>query len=67
MCCADPVQDIVHGVILEFVGHLPAHPSRPHPTLLPKYAQRLRDGILRAADRRRQITNEDPWDAMQGQ
>ena len=51
----DPVQQVVHGLVLEPVVHRAAGPTGGDPALVAKHTQRLRDGVFRAAESRGQV------------
>jgi hypothetical protein len=62
---ADPVQQIVHDLVLEAVADRTALPSGTHPALLTQYSQRLRYRVLRAAQHRGEVAHIDAGSAVQ--
>lgn len=64
---ADPVQEIVDGVVSKSVVDLPARPRGGYPPLLAQDAQRLRHRILRSPQSLGQLSDTDVRDSVQGQ
>jgi hypothetical protein len=64
---ADPVQQVVHDLVVQAVAHGPAHARRAHPALLPEHAKRLGHSIFRSTKRGGEITDADTWRAMKAQ
>src|SRR5882724_1657386 len=64
---ANPMQQVVHDLVLEAVADGTAHPRRTHPSLLPQHPQRLGDRVLRSTQRRSQVANADPGCPVQAQ
>jgi hypothetical protein len=64
---ADPVQQVMHDVVLEPVTHRAADPSGTHPALLAKHPKCLRDGVFRAPYGRSKIADADARRSMQAE
>jgi hypothetical protein len=64
---ADPVQQIVHYFVFETVADGTTEPCRADPALLPQYAQRLGDRILRSTECSREVTDANSGCAVQAQ
>lgn len=64
---ADPVQQTVHGIVIQLIVHRPADPGAGDPTAAAQHAQSLRDAILRMTHRRSEIPHADTGYPMHGQ
>lgn len=67
MGCADPVQEIVNGVVGEPVVDLAADPRRGDPALLAQDAQRLGHRVLRSPQSLSQLSDTDARHPVQRQ
>ena len=67
MRCADPVQEIVNGVVGEPVVDLAADPRRGDPALLAQDSQRLGHRVLRPPQSLSQLSDTDARHSVQGQ
>jgi hypothetical protein len=64
---ADPVQQVVHDLVLQPVAHGPAHPGGTHPTLLPEHPKRLGDSVFRSAQRGGEVADADARGAVKAE
>jgi hypothetical protein len=60
-----PVEQVVHGVVLQPVAHQPADPGRADPALMAQHPKCLRDSIFRAPEGGGEVTDADTGRAMQ--
>ena len=63
----DPVQQLVHDLVLEPVADLAADTGGTHPALLPKDPKCLRDRIFGPSECGRQVADTDPRCPVQAQ
>ena len=67
MACADPVQQVVHDLVVEPVADGAPDAGGANPPLLPQHTERLGHSVLRPAQRGRKVADADARRAVQAE
>lgn len=63
----DPVQQIVHDLVLQPIGHRPPDPNGAYPALVAEHPKSLGDGIFRPVQGSGQVTHADAGGSVQAE